>query len=141
MRGFLVVMIAASAALALSWSIAGKPAAAQVAPACWLVFWLSTGEAPGDVPDEIICLDNETSARVRESSIFGTMVETCNAVTVSRGGENLTLLVDYSTCPSETPTHTIACPSATGDRLKCSWTYTYAGALETGDVYLVREVE
>jgi hypothetical protein len=116
-----------------------RPAAAQNGADCWLVYWISTGENPGDMPDEIICLTSQTTGQVRESSIFGSGVKGCNRVTVGRKGGGMTLTVDYSKCSNNSPSHTISCPAPSGSRLKCQWTMADKSHADANVAYLVPE--
>ncbi|MGH6880607.1 MAG: hypothetical protein ACREFM_06795 [Hypericibacter sp.] len=134
----LAAVLLTLALLALGSALAGKAQAAGLGGSCWKVFWLTTGAEAGDIADEVICFDSDSAAHLRESSIFGDLVPECGKVSVDQGN-GLTLTVDYSTCPPDTPTRTIACPAPDNARLKCSWTHNPSGQDETTDAWLVRE--
>jgi hypothetical protein len=93
-----------------------RPVAA--AETCWLVFYVSSG-GPGDTDDEVICLTSQTEGYVRETSIFGTGAIGCNRVSVNRSGGAMDFIVDHSKCTNNSPSHSISCPSPSGDRIKC----------------------
>jgi hypothetical protein len=125
--------------LAFAGGFAGPARAAGLAGSCWQVFWLTAGDQPGDMADEVICFDSESAGRVRESSIFGSLVSECGKVAVEKDGSGFAVAVDYSACPPDTPTHRIACPAPDAARLKCNWTYSPSGEAQTTDAWLVRE--
>ncbi len=117
--------------------IAAQGIATARAETCWQVFYVSTG-ASGETADEIICLTSATEGYVRESHIFGSGVQGCNRVTVKRNGGAMDLVVDYSQCTNNSPSHSISCPSSEGDRIKCTWRML-EGDPQPSDTYLVPE--
>ena len=105
---------------------------AQDASACWMVFGEQQATYGRSSADEMICLKSQTSGEVIESSIFGS-VGGCSKVTVNREGTGTTFVLDFSNCTNDTPKHSIACPSLTGETPKCVWKWSDNSL---GDAYL-----
>lgn len=117
--------------------VASEGVATAQAQTCWLVFYVSSGEA-ADTADEVICLTSQTEGYVRESHIFGSGVQGCNRVAVNGGGGEMVFTVDYSQCTNNSPSHSISCPTPEGDRLKCVWRML-EGDTSPSDAYIERE--
>jgi len=115
--------------------VASQGSVMAQAETCWLVFYVSTG-GPGDTPDEIICLTSQTEGYVRETT--GTGAIGCNRVTVNRIRGAMDFIVDYSNCTNNSPSHSISCPSPSGDRFKCVWRML-DDSMAPSDAYLVPE--
>jgi hypothetical protein len=54
-------------------------------------------------------------------------------------GNGFTVTADDTSCPPDTPTHTIACPAPDAVQLKCRWTCSPSDEAQTTDAWLLRE--
>ena len=68
--------------------------------------------------------------------MFGTGIQGCNTVSVDHKNGGMTLIIDYSKCTNNSPSHTITCPSDKEDVIKCVLSMKPGDA---SDDYLVRQ--
>jgi len=128
-RSATIIVLGLVATVACS-IISAKTSLAQSAKSCWMTF----GEpepTTADYGDEVLCIMSDTSGFVRESALYGTGVEGCNSIKITKQGGAISLFIDYSNCTNGSPNHTITCPTLSGDLVKCAETHESEAAFDT----------
>jgi hypothetical protein len=117
------------------WIANTETCAAQSAQSCWMAYG-GREPTPGDYEDETLCIMSDTEGFVRESTLYGTGVEGCNSIKITKGADAVSLFVDYSNCTNDSPNHTIVCPSLAGDLVKCAESHEARPEEGSWDTYL-----
>lgn len=98
-----------------------QPARAE--SVCWSVFLSDQPPAASDTADETVCMTSDTEGVVKDSSMFGSGVQGCSKVTGAQAGVGASLVVDFSKCTNDAPSHKIDCVQLR-PLSKCNWTFT-----------------